>query len=130
MPNLKGRHRKALVGASHLDHRIKNSPAPEQVRQRAIYEALGELGEVVYAIDCPDGLIKIGHTTNLRDRRRGHGVQFEDILAVMPGTFEDEQRIHDGLRDHVARGREYYHRHADVMDFVNGIRSRAGIPAA
>lgn len=101
---------------------------PQADRQRAIYEALRELGEVVYAVACPDGLIKIGHTGSLRERRRGHGVDFTDILAVMSGTYDDEQAIHARFNKHLVRGREYYRRDPEILEFVNGIRERAGIP--
>jgi hypothetical protein len=110
-----------------LGDRVKDSPAPDVVRRRAIYEAMADLGDVIYAIACPDGLIKIGFTTKLLHRRHQHGAAFEDILAVMPGTYEEEQLIHQSLREHVARGQEYYRPHPDVVDFVNEIRSRAGI---
>jgi hypothetical protein len=127
MPQLRPRNRHAL-GGQEVGKRATDSPPDDVVRQRAIYEALGDLGEVIYALACPDGLIKIGHTSNLMDRRRQHRAAFEDIIAVLPGSYDDEQLIHNSLRDHVARGREYYHPTFDVLAFVNEIRDRAGIP--
>lgn len=117
-----------LVQPHHLRGHIKQGPGDESVRRAAFYEALADIGEVIYAIRCPDGLIKIGHTTNLRDRRRQFDSDPRAILAVIPGTYEDEQAIHDGLRDHCARGREYYHPVPEILDFINDVRAKAGVP--
>ena len=125
-------HRKAssavLVQPTHARGYIKQSPEAELVRRRAIYEALGELGEVIYVIRCDDGLIKIGHTGCLRDRRRHHRADFADILAVIPGSYEVEQAIHQRFREHCARGREYYHPTPEILAFINDVREQAGVP--
>lgn len=127
MPQLRAHNRKMPIRPPNVLDLVKTPIADETLRRAAIRDALAEIGEVIYAITCEDGLIKIGHTTDLRHRRSQHGVAFQDVVAVMPGSYEDEQAIHRSLRAHVARGREYYHPHPDVIDFVNDIRSRAGV---
>lgn len=101
----------------------------EKVRARVIREALRELHgtELVYAIKMPDGIIKIGWTKNISERRRPLTTDYDAILAVLPGSYDDEQAIHDRLAKHVARGREYYHPHAEVLACVNELRSKVGV---
>lgn len=126
MPRKRGRHQKVMVG---VPEQIRRPVATaEGHRRRAFFEALAEVGEVIYVIRCPDGLIKIGHTTNLRDRRRQFDSDPRAILAVVPGTYEEEQAIHDGLRDFCARGREFYYPAPEILAFVNDIREQAGVP--
>lgn len=117
-----------LVQPTHARGYIKQAPDPELVRRRAIYDALSETGEVIYVIRCDDGLIKIGHTGCLRDRRRQHRADFTAILAVIPGTYEEEQAIHQRFAKHCAKGREYYHPTSEILAFVNDVRTKAGIP--
>lgn len=130
MPHLKGRH----TSISHFDggtrDRSKRKPvSADEDRRRLIAESLRELKgvEVIYAIRCPDGLIKIGHTTDLQNRRRHFDSDPTAILAVKPGTYDDEQAAHDALRESCARGREYYRPTPEVLAFVNEIRSGYGL---
>lgn len=127
MPQLRFRNRAALSGRE-VGHLVKQCPPDELIRRRAIYKALSDMGDVIYAIACDDGTIKIGFTGSLRERRRNHGVGFDQIIAVTPGTYEQEQELHQRFREHRARGWEYYHPHPDVVAFVNEIRVRAGVP--
>ena len=116
-----------IIGADRVRYRADPEPA-ENDRRRAILEALANLGEVIYAIRCPDGLIKIGWTTRLRHRRYFYGGGFDAILAVIPGTHDEEQALHERFRPYRAKGHEYYHPTPEVLSFINEIRERAGIP--
>lgn len=78
---------------------------------------------MIYAIRLKDGVIKIGYTTSLRSRIAKLGCGFHDILAVMPGTLEQEQDIHSGLIAYRHHGREYYHPHEQVIAVVNQMRT-------
>lgn len=127
MPQRRGKSA-VIVQPTHAEAYVKEGPDPEVVRRRAIYEALGELGEVIYVIRCDDGLIKIGWTRGLRERRRSIESDFTAILAVRPGSYDDEQAIHARFRRHCARGREYYHPTPEILDFINEIRDQAGVP--
>lgn len=128
MPKLKPAKGKHFDGAVR---QLSNGPGPtrEQARTLRVREAMRALTgvELVYAVRCPDGLIKIGHTRNLLVRRAHINSALDAILAVEPGSYEDEQRLHDSLRASVARGREYYHPTADVLMYVNGIRIKLGV---
>lgn len=127
MPKLKGTTFHATL-PERSDIR-GTSVSPEKVRARIIRGALRELHgtELVYAVRLPDGIIKIGWTKDFNARRRAFTSDYDAILAVMPGTFDDEQAIHARLAQHVARGREYYHPHAEVLACVNELRSKVGV---
>ena len=80
---------------------------------------------VLYALRLEDGVIKIGCTKNLANRASGlHG----NILGFRPGDFDDEKAIHDDLKAHRARGREYYHPRPEVLAVVNDMRDDFGLP--
>ena len=128
MPSKRGHNQISTVGPGDYDYLRRSSGSPEAHRKRAIYEALAQLGEVVYVIRCPDGLIKIGWTHCLRVRRCAFDADFEDILAVIPGSYPDEQAIHQRFREHCVKGREYYRPAQEILDFINEIRARAGVP--
>lgn len=103
----------------------------DEDRLRLIRECLRDLHgvELIYAIRCPDGAIKIGWTKDLMSRRRHFTTADtpESILAVSPGTLDQEQALHAQLRGSVARGQEYYHPTPEVLAYVNGVRTQLGI---
>lgn len=79
---------------------------------------------MIYAVRTDDGLIKIGCSVNVA--RRSYTVGFE-ILGLRNGDYDDEAAIHAQLRDHVARGDEYYHPTAAVLAVVNAMRAGFGM---
>lgn len=99
-----------------------------EIRERAdaIRALTANVDTVVYALELPDRIIKIGCTKNLVNRRRDF--VGSTILAFRPGTFEDEKAIHVDLRRHRARGREYYRRAPDVLAVVNEMRDHFNLP--
>lgn len=99
-----------------------NTSAPATARQIA-----RECGPVVYAARLPDRTIKIGYSTDVADRLNHLGCGLAGLLALMPGTYEDEQAIHSGLIEHRARGREYYYPTPAVMAVVNDMRATFGM---
>lgn len=104
----------------------------EADRRRLIHECLRALAgvEVIYAIRCTDGLIKVGWSRNIRNRRRSFTSDPLAILMVTPGTVADEQAAHEHLAPHLARGQEYYHATPEVLAWVNAHRQRLGVAAA
>lgn len=127
MPHTKGRVRH-FTGLTR-DLTKRQPVTAEQDRKRVIAESLRDLRgvEVVYAIRCPDGLIKIGYTSDLPARRRQLTSDPAAILAVKPGTYDEEQQVHADLRASCARGREYYHPTPEVLGYVNTIRAGYGL---
>jgi hypothetical protein len=107
----------------------RNATTAEDDRRNLIHEALRDLAgiEVIYAIRCPDGLIKIGWTADINLRRKPYGADPTIILAVRPGSYDEEQDLHRRLRESCARGREYYHPTDEVLGFVNEIRVSCGV---
>lgn len=114
-----------------IDHRpsgIQSGRTTGRGQQKAARQALGA---VVYAARVGD-LVKIGHTTDLDMRLRTlrHTNRADvELLGFAFGTREDEQAIHADLAEHLARGREYYHRTPAVLEVVDGMRSRLNLPA-
>lgn len=88
----------------------------------SVRQVAQDVGPVVYAVRQDDGIIKIGYTTNIY-QRLGNVGGHHALLALVPGTYEDEQKIHAALEPHRARRREYYHPTAEVIDVVNGMRA-------
>lgn len=98
-------------------------------RDRDRAEALRALTmgrQTLYALQLADGTVKIGCTADLAKRRRSY--PGSEVLGFAFGEFEDEQAVHDRLRGSVARGREYYHRTAEVLSVVNEWRDELGLP--
>jgi hypothetical protein len=87
-----------------------------------------DLGPVVYFIRCDDGLIKIGYTTQLHVRRAVYGKGWDRVLAVMPGTMAHEKACHALHHAHLAKGREYFHPHPDLLAHINEIREHLNVP--
>ena len=82
-----------------------------------------DCGPVIYAARLNDGTIKIGYTTDVKDRLVHLGCGLEGILALVPGTYQQEQDIHSGLIAYRHHGREYYHPHEQVIAVVNQMRA-------
>lgn len=90
----------------------------------AALRTMNAAGSMVYAIRTPDGLIKIGLSTDLATRRRHIG---DEMLAVMFGDHVAEQAIHDQLSGHAHHGREWYYPTPEVLAVVNDMRARVGL---
>lgn len=86
--------------------------------------ALRSIGEVVYAVRVGD-LVKIGHTHDLANRVSG--LHATEVLAFMPGTYDDEQALHQRLAAHVHHGREWYYPTPGVLAVVNEMRETLGM---
>jgi hypothetical protein len=114
-------------------HRGKRHRKPVEILDRPEKEltacqAMEALGDVVYAIRLPDDTIKIGWTTNLAQRKRSWRMPGNTgILAVKPGTCDEEQAIHQRLTAYLQRGREYYHPTPEVLAEVNSLRDAVGL---
>ncbi|NKV08577.1 hypothetical protein GS892_25035 [Rhodococcus hoagii] len=81
----------------------------------------------MYFIRSNDDLVKIGHTTNIAKRKSAFSVGWGSILAIVPGTYEDEQNLHRRFAEHRARGAEWYHPASTIIDHINEIRQRLDI---
>lgn len=97
-------------------------------RSRGIYnmergQALASLqhGEpMLYAMRVADGLIKIGCSRDVSERRR---CLTGELLAMMPGDFDSESDLHDDLAPHAHHGREWYNPTPEVIAVVNEMRN-------
>jgi hypothetical protein len=105
--------------------RVKGEKAAQS---RAITALVGQLDSVIYAVRFPDGVIKIGYSTNFAQRLRSFRAKGGEVLGFMAGDFEAERAIHSGLVQHRARGFEYYRPEAPVLDVVNTMRAEWNLP--
>jgi hypothetical protein len=85
---------------------------------------------MVYAARLPDGVIKIGCTSNFYGRQGAIATVSRvarsdvQIIGFVPGgTFEDEDRYHKRLKPYLHHGKEYYHPVAEVLAAVNEMRA-------
>ena len=100
-------------------------------KQTARTYALNSIGPVVYAARMADGTIKFGHTSRLGRRLWDLAYREQmkaELLAFRPGTYEDEQALHQRLAPHLHHGREWYHPTSAVMSTVNEMRDGFGLP--
>lgn len=92
--------------------------------------ALRALGPVIYAVETVDDLIKIGHSRDLANRLQAYGITVYDmrrLLMVRSGTVLEELKLHEHFAPYVARGREYYHRAPEVIEYINAVRRQMGV---
>lgn len=78
----------------------------------------------VYYIRMGD-LIKIGYAVDVAQRMRAYPPTAE-LLAAHPGTELLEKQIHQQFKEHLARGREWFRPHEDVMGHVASVVARFG----
>lgn len=110
-------------------HLIGSARVPANVRRESLSSLSREIGPCVYFIRTNDGLVKIGYTGNVGQRKRSFRVDWTNLLAVVPGTIDDEQSLHQRFAAHLARGQEYYHPAPEIIDHINEIRGRLHVPA-
>ena len=96
-----------------------------RLRNEALRGLQGD-GLILYAVRCPDGVIKIGATGDVA-RRLKH-IDHAEILALRYGTRADELAIHHSLKAHRHHGREWYHPTPEVLAVVNDMRDDFGLP--
>lgn len=87
-----------------------------------------QLPPVVYFIRIR-GLIKIGHTVDLHNRKRAFGAAWTDVLAFTPGTRDDEAEMHRRFAQHLARGDEWFRPAPEIYDLIDEIRAGYGLSA-
>lgn len=90
-------------------------------------QAARDVGPVIYAFRMEEGVIKIGYSESIYSRLCHLG-PLSNLLALVPGSHEDEQRIHEDLKAHRNRGIEYYNATPEVVAFVNEMRTHTKQP--
>ena len=78
----------------------------------------------VYYIRMGDH-IKIGYSIDVAQRMRAYPPNAE-LLAAHPGTELLEKQIHQKFREHLARGREWFHPADEVMAHIASVVERFG----
>lgn len=104
----------------------KRNRAERTEQTDAIKALTAHLPSVLYAVQLPDGTVKIGCTTNFAARRHGYGPH--TVLAIMPGDRAAETEIHRSLRPFLTYGREWYRPTDEVFDVVNTMRDHFNMP--
>lgn len=93
----------------------------EKIEQGEALDAIFGNQQVLYAIRIKGGVIKIGCSAQIRKRR--NWIQGVEILALVPGDFDQEAAIHAQLAAHVHHGREWYNPTPEVLAVVNDMRA-------
>jgi hypothetical protein len=123
-------HRSVWGDSSHLTDPNRDDEHPHSLaagHSKSLTAISRDLGSCVYFIRCKDGLIKIGWTSDLAQRKRSFGSGWQHILAVLPGDSDDERRLHKQFAAHLARGREYFTAAPELVEHINEIRVRMGV---
>ncbi len=100
------------------------------MRRDEARSALRAMGPTIYAVSFEDGLVKIGHSANLVNRLHAYGINLDSLhrlLMVKSGTVYEELMLHEHFQPHLARGREYYHRAPEIVDYINAVRRQMGV---
>lgn len=120
------KQRRARIGAvKHPGH------TGAEARQRETPTAIArELGPCVYAAWTPDGLIKIGYTSDVAKRIRGFGARLTDLLLVLSADIDYEKALHRRFAPYLARGAEYYFPTIEIREWIEMERSLLGLAAA
>lgn len=111
----------------HTPRRAPRSRGQRGYQNRTL-EAVQAGQSLVYAVRFPDGIIKIGCSGNLAKRMDAYRSKGGELVGFMPGDYALEQEIHGTLRDHLARGREWYHSVPAVIAIVNEMRDGFKMP--
>ena len=105
---------KDLVEAADWVQASQSARPPREGSRPRNYR--GEVGSVYFA-KCGD-LIKIGFSTNVRQRMRALGA--DELLASVPGTREDEKALHAKFGRAWDHG-EYFRRTPALLAYIEGI---------
>lgn len=100
---------------------------PHADAKRSLTNLSRDLPSVVYFIRTKDDLIKIGHTGDLANRRTAFGAGWQRVLAIVPGSRDDEAAMHGRFAAHLARGREYFKPAPELIEYINDIRANLGV---
>lgn len=131
------RHRAVVVRMSEfsvnqemreaLRETVATSRAIERSHEQAIREgSLRENAGHIYFVRL-NGLIKAGWSRTVHERLRAYGPDVE-VLAIYPGTRDDETNLHRQLTPARARGREWYEDGPIVAGFVAQAIEKHGEP--
>ena len=108
--------------------RISPRNRSERVEQTRAIKAITAGKHTIYAVQFPDGVIKIGCTGDLAARYNAYVADGGQIVGFRFGGFDDELALHKTLEPHRARAREWYHPTAEVLAVVNAMRESFNMP--
>lgn len=83
---------------------------------------------LVYYIRIEE-MIKIGYTTNLRERMRAYPPNAQ-LLAAHPGTLETEAQMHEQFRAFLDRGREWFSPSPVLLKHIESVEEMFGDASA
>lgn len=117
MPKVRACHQVASRATGHHAPHFKNREKADLARS---------IGPCVYVIRTADDLVKIGFTTNIKNRHSNFG-RWQCILHVQQGTYAEEQLLHRRFSAYLARGREFYYPVQELLAWVNHQRELMGV---
>lgn len=111
-------------GVSLVDDRWTEvlAEAVEATRPEKVVKPRGDIAGWVYFVRIGDH-IKIGFSTYLKARFKD--LRPDEVLAVIPGTVQDERRCHAAFAHLLERGREYFRPAPELLSFIDGLDKAA-----
>jgi hypothetical protein len=97
--------------ASTMPERILGKAAPRPDRTRRNVRTTP--GRIYFA--RADGLIKIGYSTNVRQRMANLG---HEVIVTIPGTMEDEKALHHRFGEYWHHG-EYFTPGSQLVEYID-----------
>lgn len=115
--------RRLMAEQGYMHGALRN--ADEEDRQR---RDLLMAQSVVYYIDMPGDVVKIGTTTNLKARLTSLRVDADKVLATEPGDARLEKRRHTQFKAHRVGKREDFRPSPTLMAWIDKVRRDHGAP--
>lgn len=118
----------------HAGVALKPLPLPPEERAAVIAGAparpvgaymSGAHGPVVYFVDA-GSRVKIGHSTNMRNRVRGLSLQQKDILLLLQGGLTLERALHDTFAKERIDSTEWFVKSERLVNFIESKRATLG----
>lgn len=115
-----------------VEHALRVMDNEEQLTKKAAADKRRRQTSVVYFIER-DGFIKIGVTSNLRNRLHalsrggqmpeGMTVGPVDLLATMPGNISNESWLHRKFAQHRIPRTEWFYPADELTAFISGLKA-------
>ena len=103
-----------------LEHHVEFLQGPKPAKKKAPIDG------TVYILRC-GGFIKIGWTSDMTSRMRS-SQPVSVLLATMPGTRKDENRLHRRFSHLRTHGREWYPIASQITEYVGILVAQHGQP--
>lgn len=115
---------RAKAHSNHVGARL-DAVLPERRRQNIAALPRGQRPGYIYYLRFKD-TIKVGWAADVAKRMRSYPPG-SVLLAVHPGTLDDETELHARFTPYRVNGREWYTRAQPLVDHIAGVVKRHGL---